>query len=106
MRRDLEIREAAAMRAPIGQQAVDRIEAVADTLAVVEAVDADDQIAIPQALAQTARIRCRDGARRQLGELLRRDADREGGNARLHAVRSETAVSQPTSARTLGDVVE
>src|SRR5713226_4606874 len=106
VRCNLEISKAAAVLGPIRQQAVDSLEAIGYALAVVKPIDADDQVAVREALAQTVGLGRDDGPFRQLAKMLRINADRKGGGTRSLAMGGEPTVAELASTGDLGDVVE
>src|SRR5216684_282222 len=103
VRCNLEISKAAAVLGPIRQQAVDSLEAIGYALAVVKPIDADDQVAVREALAQTVGLGRDDGPFRQLAKMLRINADRKGGGTRSLAMGGEPTVAELASTGDLGD---
>ena len=97
-RRDLQEVHLAAVLGIVLEQPLERHEALGDALGIVEAVDADDLLAIVQVVAELRVAALRFRRRRERGEALRVDADREDVGAEPAAAGFDPAAFKLLSA--------
>src|SRR3569833_4725473 len=90
------------------QQSVERMDALRETLRVIETVDADDQLGAVEAVAQALYFGVLEGPLGAGGEFARVDADRvrrQPAEAAMRAEGEARAGKVHVGAQELGDIV-